>query len=289
MTRPTTNTRRFAAFFDIDGTLFAKPSLECRVFNALRHRGAIPTRNYFRWLAHSFRLAPLGMQTILHANKMYLHGVAALSSTGAYTEQPRASANVTRVASEFARALQNFRFLSTALDQAAWHAASSHAIILVSGTLAPLAHQVALALTLRLAARNFPAQIGVCATRLEIVNHRYTGRIAGEAMFGKAKAQAVRRIAAEQNFDLRRCYAYGDAWHDRWMLSTVGRPAAVNPSKELERVARLNDWPVLRWASKAESQAPPAENEATQLRHPSPHESVASATTQSHPTTETLL
>jgi phosphoserine phosphatase len=121
------------------------------------------------------------------------------------------------------------------------------------------------------------------------VNHRYTGRIAGEAMFGKSKAQAVRRIAAEQDFDLRRCYAYGDSWHDRWMLSTVGRPAAVNPSKDLERVARLNDWPVLRWASQAESQAPQAEKLATKLRHPSHHDSVGSATTQSHPTTETWL
>src|SRR5207248_1652262 len=156
----------------------------------------------------------------------------------------RACANVSSVESESVSPSRRFSFLPAALDQAAWHAAANHAIILVSGTLAPLAHRVALALTLRLVGRNFPAQVGVCATNLEEINQRWTGRIAGDAMFGQAKARAIHHIAAEQNFDLRRCYAYGDTFNDRWMLAAVGRPAAVNPSKHLERVARLNDWPV---------------------------------------------
>jgi len=77
-----TNSRRIAAFFDIDGTLLAGPSLERHLFANLKYRRAIPARNYFLWLAHSFRLTPRGMQTILHANKMYLRDVPALSSTG---------------------------------------------------------------------------------------------------------------------------------------------------------------------------------------------------------------
>src|SRR5439155_843070 len=79
---PPTNTGRIAAFFDIDGTLLAGPSLECRLFANLRYRRVVPARNYFLWLAHSFRLAPRGLQAVLHANKMYLRGVIALSSTG---------------------------------------------------------------------------------------------------------------------------------------------------------------------------------------------------------------
>jgi hypothetical protein len=35
------------------------------------------------------------------------------------------------------------------------------------------------------------------------------------------------------------------------MLGAVGRPAAVNPSRELERIARLRNWPILRWEKKA--------------------------------------
>jgi HAD superfamily phosphoserine phosphatase-like hydrolase len=292
---PPTNTRRIAAFFDIDGTLLAGPSLERRLFANLRYRRVVPARNYFLWLAHSFRLAPRGLQAVLHANKMYLRGVIALSSTGTpvhhearrvYPKLRRACVNVSTVESESASPSLCLSFLPAALDQAAWHAAANHAIILVSGTLAPLAHQVALALTLRLAARNFLAQVGVCATKLGVVNQRWTGRIAGDAMFGQAKARAIHHIAATQNFDLRRCYAYGDSLNDRWMLGAVGRPAVVNPSKALERVARLNDWPVLRWQSQAHT--PQAQSQATQTSG-TPRHSVPSSATKTHPATETSV
>jgi phosphoserine phosphatase len=70
-------------------------------------------------------------------------------------------------------------------------------------------------------------------------------------MIGEAKGRAIRRMAAEQNFDLAQCYAYGDSTRDRWMLGAVGWPAAVNPSPDLRRVARLHDWPVLSWPALA--------------------------------------
>src|SRR4029077_10693445 len=41
---------RVAAFFDLDGTLILRPSLERRFFAELRQRRAIPMRNYFLWL-----------------------------------------------------------------------------------------------------------------------------------------------------------------------------------------------------------------------------------------------
>src|SRR5205814_2610384 len=49
--------KRGAAFFDIDGTLLAKPPLERRFFGELRWQGKILTRNYFLWIAEAVRLA----------------------------------------------------------------------------------------------------------------------------------------------------------------------------------------------------------------------------------------
>jgi HAD superfamily hydrolase (TIGR01490 family) len=216
-----------AAFFDIDGTLLAGVSLERSLFAGLRRCGGIPARNYFLWLRQAMRLAPRGFDAIVHANKLYLRGVRIDRCPEA------ANSGVT--------------FFPGAISQAAWHASLGHAIVLVSGTLAPLAHQVAIALTLRLVARGVPMQVGVCATRLKDGDGRWTGEIVGEAIFGAAKARAVRQIAVEEGFDLPRCYAYGNSGGDRWMLAAVGRPAAVNPESELESVARLHDWPVLRW------------------------------------------
>src|SRR5712692_4351722 len=116
-----------------------------------------------------------------------------------------------------------------------------------SGTLEPLAREVALALVVRLAVRGIKSSIGVCATLLEEAEEKWTGRIVGEAMFGEAKARAVRKLAAEQGLDLARCYAYGDSASDRWLLEAVGKPAAVNASDELARIARKQGWPVLSW------------------------------------------
>jgi HAD superfamily hydrolase (TIGR01490 family) len=220
-----------AAFFDLDGTLVRPPSLEWRFFAELRKSRLIPARNYLLWLAYAAKLLPRGVEAIQHANKMYLRAVGADS------------------ANELVRMPGLYR---AGMERLAWHAEQGHAIFLISGTLAPLAQRVALEIVMRLAARGVTANIGVCATRLEERDGCWTGRILGEAMYGEAKARAVRRLAQEHPFDLGRCHAYGNEANDHWMLEAVGRPAAVNPSSDLERIARRNGWPILRWGGNQE-------------------------------------
>jgi alcohol-forming fatty acyl-CoA reductase len=241
---------RIAAFFDLDGTLLPRPSLERRFVATLRDERLIPLRNYFRWLAQAIRLSPQGLLRMTHANKMYLrnipvsHSTLLFRSTGTLAGVP-VSQNA--AASASAKIDHLPAFFPEALHRATWHASQGHAIVLVTGTLEPLAKQAALALTIRLIARGITSSIQVCATRLEETHDRWTGCITGEAIFGQAKARAVQRIAAESGFDLARCYAYGDTASDRWMLGAVGSPAAVNPSRELDRIARLRAWPIFLW------------------------------------------
>src|ERR1700732_1297750 len=131
---------RVAAFFDLDGTLVARPALERRFFAELRYRAAIPTGNYFLWLARAVWLAPRGMQMMRHANKMYLRGVRA-SDDGSGREGGQPSSQ----GSGQAR-LAVPRFFPEGVDQVGWHAQQGHEIVLVTGTLAPLAQEMALAL-----------------------------------------------------------------------------------------------------------------------------------------------
>lgn len=232
---------RVAAFFDLDGTLVARPSLERRFFAELRCRRAIPMGNYFLWLARAVWLAPRGMQMVRHANKTYLRGVHA-GDDGSGREKgqrPWQGAGQARLAVP--------RFFPEGVDQVAWHALQGHAIVLVTGTLAHLAQEMALALVVRLAVRGITASVAVRATRLEQRDGRWTGRILSEAMFGEAKARAVAQLARCKGFDLRQCYAYGDSSSDRSMLEAVGRAAAVNPSWRMERLARQRGWDVLTW------------------------------------------
>ena len=84
----------------------------------------------------------------------------------------------------------------------------------------------------------------VIATQLSIVEGRYTGEIDFYA-YAENKAAAIEELAERRGYDLSRSYAYSDSITDVHMLEIVGHPHAVNPDKELRRIARENQWPVL--------------------------------------------
>lgn len=80
---------------------------------------------------------------------------------------------------------------------------------------------------------------------------RYTGELAAPFVYGPAKADAVRKLAAERGYDLRLCYAYSDSSSDLPMLELVGHPVAVNPDRTLQRIARTRGWPVVEFRNRA--------------------------------------
>jgi HAD superfamily hydrolase (TIGR01490 family) len=84
----------------------------------------------------------------------------------------------------------------------------------------------------------------VIATRLAVAEGRYTGEIEYYA-YAEEKANAVRALAEERGYDLAACYAYSDSVTDVPMLEAVGHPFAVNPDRELRRIANERGWPVL--------------------------------------------
>jgi len=279
---------QIAAFFDLDGTLTQLPSLEQRFFRVLRYRCEIPLKNYFLWLDEALRLMPRGIQAAAQANKMYLRGVQSVGDSefenrsensrkpgifhqsgaencgvpsahaGGHPENLRASqAGGQASAAPPNRSRRNPRlpvpsFFANAVERVVWHAKRGHVIVLVSGTLEPLAKAAARELDARLAARGVEAKVRVCATKLEEICGRWTGRILGEAMFAETKARAVHALAQEMKLDLAQCHAYGDSASDEAMLASVGNPAAVNPSAKLARVAVGRGWPMVRWSEEEE-------------------------------------
>jgi len=93
-----------------------------------------------------------------------------------------------------------------------------------------------------LADRLGPAR--VIATRAAVDSE---GRYTGEMEFycaGENKAAAIREIAAEERIDLAGSYAYSDSISDLPMLEAVGHPVAVNPDRDLRRMAAERSWQV---------------------------------------------
>lgn len=244
---------RTAAFFDLDGTLLPLPSLEQRLFRVLRYRRVIPVKNYLLWLGEALKLLPSGIGAMTNANKMHLQGVSSLHESGAKNHSDscahKSGQQDEGQASMPPRRNPRWpvpRFFEDGVERVLWHAKQGHAIVIVSGTAEPLANVAAQVLEEELASCGIAAKIRVCATRLEESDRRWTGRILGQAMFGRAKARAVLALAQEMNLDLSQSWAYGDGAQDRWMLAVVGNPAVVNPTPQLRRVARKQGWPIFR-------------------------------------------
>lgn len=222
-----------AAFFDIDGTILPRPSLERQFLSFLRWRRELDARRQFRSLIRFLALVWRYPLAATHGNKSHY------ADTRLTTMQAWLS---------FLRR-HPLPFYSHAIDRLGWHAEHGHRTVLVSGTICPLADFVAESLTAALNARlAFPVRIEVLATELEVRDARFTGRLAGPAVCGAQKARAIEALAAAQHLDLAESFAYGNSILDRWMLGRVGHPVAVNPSFLLECLARRRGWPISRWS-----------------------------------------
>jgi HAD superfamily hydrolase (TIGR01490 family) len=223
---------KVGAFFDLDGTLVASPSLEWQFIGVLLGLDAMGGREIFRWLAQCAKDCLRDPRAATIGNKQYLAGLrASLADDWADSLAPGSP-----------------QFFPAGIERVAWHTARGHRIFLVSGTLQQLADAIA---------RRLPGQVEVCATELEVCDDCWTGRIAGEHMSGEAKARAVRRFAARFGLTLLDSYAYGDSVADLPMLDSVGHRVAVNPSPRLRRIARRERWQVCDWPKPAAGAADP--------------------------------
>ena len=85
---------------------------------------------------------------------------------------------------------------------------------------------------------------GALGTRLEHIDGILTGKIVGKPLHGRQKPKAIRKLAAERGFSLKKSFAYSDSHNDLPMLTLVGHPVAVNPDKLLEAYAKAAGWKI---------------------------------------------
>ena len=85
------------------------------------------------------------------------------------------------------------------------------------------------------------------ATKLEMKDGRYTGKLAGEYALGAGKIGMARKYCESLGLSLEDAAYYGDSVNDFPILEAVGFPIAANPCSELEAGALEHNWPIVRF------------------------------------------
>lgn len=127
-----------------------------------------------------------------------------------------------------------------AIERAEEHAARGEDVYVASAALQEIVEVVVAELGLS----------GAIASRAAVEDGVYTGRLE-RRLYGPEKAEAVREAASANGIDLAASTAYSDSHSDMPFLEAVGTPVAVNPDRELRRVAEERGWRVERFREKA--------------------------------------
>lgn len=78
-----------------------------------------------------------------------------------------------------------------------------------------------------------------------------TGEIVKPILWGRGKATAVQRFAADHGIDLQDSYFYADGDEDVSLMYLVGNPRPTNPEGKMAAVAHRRGWPILRFTSRS--------------------------------------
>ena len=209
------------AIFDIDGTL-VEGSTERRFWRYLLKRGHQGPRQVVAYLTFWLRFLPVFGRLTAKKNKAYLYKLD--------------TARVRTLAASFVAEEILPRLYAPAVQRLQSHLRHGDTVVLLSGTLEPIARALASALCVA------HVRATVCRER----DGRYLGGPPVVHPFGRAKLEIAAQFAAEIGATLSEASAYGDSLDDLDLLQAVGDPVAVMPDRPLLETARGNRWLIIR-------------------------------------------
>ena len=213
-----------AAFFDLDKTVIAKPSVAA-FGPTLYSQGMISRRILLRALVGQLIFLHLG------AGHDRLEGFrkSLLAVTRGWERD-----KVQKIVSEALTEVVEPIIFSEALALIEQHQNEGRRVVIISSSPEEVVQPLA----------DFIGADDAIGSRACVgTDGRYTGEIEFYA-YGENKAVAIKEMAERDGLDLSESYAYSDSHTDLPMLSCVGHPTAVNPDRDLLRAARARKWPI---------------------------------------------
>jgi HAD superfamily hydrolase (TIGR01490 family) len=210
-----------AAFFDLDKTVISKSS--SLALTRPFYRAGLVTRSQLLRGAYA-QLVYLMVGADERRMARVKEGMLALTKGWSKEE-------VEQVVREALQEVVDPYIYQEALDLVALHQALGRKVYIVSSS----PEEVVRPLAERLGADD------VIATRAECVDGRYTGNLEFYC-YHEQKAERIVELAGQDGFDLKGSFAYSDSITDLPMLEAVGNPVAVNPDRELRKIAEQRGW-----------------------------------------------
>lgn len=212
-----------AAFFDVDGTLLPGIHSERVFFQHLLIRGVLSPKDLLSPMGLFLTRVMGGWRRVVVAERRYLRG--------------KKQGCIQALARECFERRLSPRIPRRALERTEAHRGRGEPVILISASL-------------DLLLEHFGRYLGAQASRgtpLEVVQGELTGRLNGVSPWGEEKVAVARQLAGVHEIDLRSSFAYANDLSDAYLLSSVGHPVAVNPSRLLRKLARERGWEIVRF------------------------------------------
>ncbi|MFH0987660.1 MAG: HAD family hydrolase [Patescibacteria group bacterium] len=225
------STPKKAAFFDLDGTL-----IDAHVWVGMIKYSLNFKQNIFEalwYFLYHMALTPLWLLRIISKEEYYKRWGKDL---------PQMIKNI-----KISEGEKTFRWLSQDyllpnLNKKVYSKLESHKkegflTILTSGSLENL---------LKIVTDYLENDLAV-GTELEIINGKFTGKIVEPLCFGEGKIEKLKSFLEKKNLDIdfKESFAYSDSIFDLPLLELVGHPVAVNPDKDLLKIAKRKNWQIV--------------------------------------------
>lgn len=224
--RPHPASGRAAGFLDVDRTVI-RGSSSLAMVAPLARAGLLRRRTMVRAALHQLRFAAVGGGEARLARAAARGALVLAGQEAARLREVGRGAVPTRLAP---------RVFPAARELVVRHHRAGEPVFLVSSAPEEIVAAVA----------GLLGADGYAASRAEVVDGRYTGRLLRFCQ-GHEKVRAINELAARHRLDLRRSTAYGDSISDAPMLAAVGTGVCVNPDRRLRGLARLRGWEVRRF------------------------------------------
>ncbi|MBS5786928.1 MAG: HAD-IB family hydrolase [Clostridioides difficile] len=210
-----------AAFFDIDGTLY-RDSLMVEHFKKLIKYDIIDQKDWYSNVRDTFmdwdKRQGNYDDYLLEVSELYVRSITGLDTT---------CINFT---SDQVIKLKADRVYKYTRSRIAWHLKQGHIVIFISGSPNFLVEKMA---------KKYNAS-DFCGSEYIFKNDVFTGNLI-PMWDSNSKNTSINNFTKKYEIDLLNSYAYGDTSGDFNMLRRVGKPIAINPTKELLKMINLNE------------------------------------------------